>query len=162
MLRVLALALATVFLFCISACTQADKQTNVRTASTPATPANTVTPATTPSPTPSPASVKGTGPPNLKWTDAASGTNVTTIKVGETVTWTAVGNHKLARDPSTAENGCGELDASFDSTQIVQPVTRPFTKAGTFGYHCGVHGGTANCKNPGESKGMSAVIKVVP
>jgi hypothetical protein len=160
MLRALALVLTTVLMFGIFACTSADKQANVRTAD--GTPATTPTPPTTPSPAPSPASVKGTGPPNVKWTDSASGTNVTTIKVGGTVTWTAVGTHKLAHDPATADNGCDELDASFDSTPIVQPVSRTFNKAGTFGYHCGIHGGTPNCKNPADSKGMSAVIKVVP
>jgi plastocyanin len=99
---------------------------------------------------------------NFKWTDSVSGTNVTTIKVGGTVTFTAVGNHKLAHDTSSVGNGCGDLEATFDSTPITQPVTRTFTKVGTFGYHCGVHGGTPNCNNPSNSDGMAAVIKVVP
>ena len=164
MLRVLGLVLTTALLLGISSCTSptptnAPTATGSPTATT--TPSPTATsPPTTPSPgAPTTASVKGT---NFKWTDDASGNNVTTIKVGGTVTWTAVGNHRLERDASSAANGCDELDASFDSPRIAQPVTRTFTKAGTFGYHCGVHGGTANCKNPTASEGMSAVIKVVP
>jgi plastocyanin len=156
MLRVLGLLFATAFLLCNLSCASPDK----RQATAPAVATSTPTPVTTPSPTgPSTASVKGT---NFQWTDATSGSNVTTIKVGGTVTWTAVGNHKLARDASSPDNGCDELEPSFDSDRITQPISVTFTKAGTFGYHCGVHGGTANCKNPAESDGMSAVIKVVP
>jgi plastocyanin len=158
MLRVLGLLFTTALLLCNLSCTSPDN----RQAIAPAVATSTPTPATAPSPTgPTTASVIGT---NFEWTDQTSGsTKVTTIKVGGTVTWTAVGNHKLAREAKTLDNGCEELDPSFDtSVKITEPVPRTFTKVGTFGYHCGVHGGTANCKNPEESDGMSAVIKVVP
>lgn len=157
MLRVLGLLFTTAVLLCNLSCASPDNKQDTA----PAIATSTPTPVTTPSPTgPTTASVKGT---NFEWTDETSGSNVTTIKVGGTVTWTAVGNHKLARDAKSSDNGCDELEASFDTAdRITQPVPRTFTKAGTFGYHCGVHGGTANCKNPAESEGMAAVIKVVP
>ncbi|HEV8427962.1 MAG TPA: hypothetical protein VGQ41_08695 [Pyrinomonadaceae bacterium] len=174
MLRVLGLLVITALLLGISACSSGNQNngpTNA-TSSPTATAAATASPAATASATataapgsPSPggapttAAVKAT---NFKWTDSVSGTNVTTIKVGGTVTFTAVGNHKLAHDTSSVGNGCGDLEATFDSTPITQPVTRTFTKVGTFGYHCGVHGGTPNCNNPSNSDGMAAVIKVVP
>src|SRR5688500_1978046 len=108
MLRVLGLVLTTALLLGISSCTSG-RETNAPTATGSPTAATTPSPtATSPPTTPSPsapttASVKGT---NFKWTDEVGGTNVTTIKVGGTVTWTAVGNHRLERDPSSADNGC--------------------------------------------------------
>jgi hypothetical protein len=109
--------------------------------------------------------VKGS---NFKWQDGVSGTPVTTIKVGETVTWKiAGGTHRLERVAPSAENGCEELDASFDSDDLSsgQTVSRTFTKVGTFGYHCGIHGGNPNCKTPPGNTtppNMPGVIKVVP
>ena len=136
------------------------------TTPTPASPSPTVT-ATSPSPTPTStapatATVKGS---NFKWQDDASGTPVTTIKVGGTITWTVTGGtHKLERVAGTAANGCDQLDASFDSNNLTsgQSVTRTFTKVGTFGYHCGIHLGDPNCKTPPGSGAMPGVIKVVP
>ena len=166
MLRVLGLVLSMALFLCNTSCTSTGPNTNA-----PATPgispSPTATATATATPTASP-TVSGPGAPttasvkgsNFKWVDDASGTNVTTIKVGGTVTWTATGNHKLERVP--AANGCAELDASFDSDRITQPVTRTFTKVGTFGYHCGVHGGTPNCTNPTATQGMGGIIKVVP
>lgn len=173
MLRVIGLFITTALLFVISACTSGS-QTNgpanatsspTATATTTASPTATATATATapgspgPGGAPTTAAVKAT---NFKWTDSVSGTNVTTIKVGGTVTFTAVGNHKLAHDTSSVGNGCGDLEASFDSTPITQPITRTFSKVGTFGYHCGVHGGTPNCNSPADSDGMAGVIKVVP
>jgi hypothetical protein len=103
--------------------------------------------------------VKGS---NFKWVDDTSGTNVTTIKVGGTVTWTVTGNHTLERVAPSAANGCNELDASFDADDISQPVSRTFNKAGTFGYRCGVHGGVPNCNTPPGTGRMPGIIKVVP
>jgi plastocyanin len=174
MLRALGSLVTTALLLGISGCTtgsQTNSPTNANsspsatitaTASPTATASATTTVAPgSPSPggAPTTAAVKGT---NFKWTDSVSGTNVTTIKVGGTVTFTAQGNHKLAHDTSSVGNGCGDLEASFDSTPITQPITRTFNKVGTFGYHCGVHGGTPNCNSPSDSDGMAAVIKVVP
>jgi len=107
------------------------------------------------------ATVKGS---NFKWTDDVSGTPVTTIKVGGTVTWTITdGTHRLAKVASSPANGCQALDATFDSDDLDegQTVARTFTTTGTFGYKCGIHGGTPKCNTPPGS-GMSGVIKVVP
>lgn len=173
MVKVLRLALVTVLLLAYTSCTeQGPGQGNV--APTPATTTPTppitatatptpATPTTTPTPTaPTTAAVKGS---NFKWTDDVSGTPVTTIKVGGTVTWTIVnGTHKLEAGAPSPANGCDQQDASFDSQNLSagQSVSRTFTKAGTFGYLCGIHGGTPNCKNPPGSGTMPAVIKVVP
>lgn len=143
------------------------------TASTTPTVAATPTPtAASPSPSagspspgpaaPSTASVKGS---NFKWQDDASGTPVTTIKVGGTITWTVTGGtHQLERVAGNATNGCDQLDASFDSGNLTsgQTVTRTFNKVGTFGYRCGIHLGEPNCKTPPGTGAMPGVIKVVP
>ena len=170
MLRVFGLLLTTALLFGVSACTTGNQNNGPSNATssptaTGASPAPTVTATATAAPgSPSPsapttAAVKGT---NFVWTDSVSGKNVTTIKVGGTITFTAVGNHKLAHDTSSVGNGCGDLEASFDSPQITQPITRTFNKVGTFGYHCGVHGGKPNCNSPADSDDMAGVVKVVP
>lgn len=129
----------------------------------PASPSPVLSPTAPPSPTaPTTASVKGS---NFKWTDDASGTPVTTIKVGGSITWTITnGTHQLERVAGNATNGCDQLDASFDSGNLTsgQTVTRTFTKVGTFGYHCGIHLGNPNCKTPPGSGAMPGVIKVVP
>ena len=165
MLRVLGLALtAVLFVGCTTSTDQ--RQTNAASPTASATPTHT-SPVSTATPTPSgptTASVKTVG---LKWQDDASGTPVTTIKVGGKVTWTAAAGppHRLKRVASSQENGCDELEASFDTTGNLtpgQPVTRTFDKVGTFGYQCGVHGGTPNCKTPPGSGQMPGVIKVVP
>jgi len=106
--------------------------------------------------------VKGS---NFQWRDDVSGTPVTTIKVGGTITWTITGGtHQLERVAASAANGCDELEAAFDSGNLTsgQTVTRTFTKVGTFGYHCGIHLGDPNCKAPPGTGRMPGVIKVVP
>ena len=167
MLRVLVIVL-TIVLF--AGCTTSTNL-NQNNASSPATTA-TGTPASTPSvaaATPSPsapttANVKNVG---IKWQDEASGTPVTTIKVGGKVTWTVSAGppHSLKRVAGTAENGCNDLDATFDTPGNIAPgtpVTRTFDKVGVYGYHCGVHLGTPNCKTPPGTGAMPGVIKVVP
>jgi len=162
-MKALGLVLTMALLVGITSC---QPTTNQNTA-TPTPTAGTPTPAT-PSPTaavspsPSTASVKGS---NFKWQDDASGTPVTTIKVGGTVTWTITGGtHQLERVAASPANGCDELDASFDSSNLTtgQSVTRTFNKVGTFGYHCGIHQGNPNCKTPPGNGPMPGVIKVVP
>ena len=164
MLKVLGLALTTVLLLGFMSCTnQSQRNSNVAPTVPTATPFAKATP--TPTPTPATASVKGS---NFKWQDDVSGTPVTTIKVGGTVTWTiAGGTHRLERVAPSAANGCDELEASFDSDDLDkgQSVSRTFTKVGTFGYHCGIHGGNPNCKTPPGNTSptnMPGVIKVVP
>ena len=180
MLRGIGLGLMTTLLVCCAGCAEQGQQggngnlTTTTASTTPAsaTPAATTTPATSPSPatptgTPSPsapttATVKNVG---NKWQDEASGSPVTTIKVGGTVTWSITGGtHSLRRDAGSDANGCGNLEASFDSANLSsgQSVTRTFNTAGTFGYHCGIHLGTPNCKTPPGSGAMPGVIHVVP
>lgn len=164
MFRLLAFALTSiVFVGCTtSAPTNAPTSTTSATATPTSAPS---TPSATPSPSaPTTANVKNDG---IRWKDEASGTPVTTIKVGGTVTWTTTPGppHSLRRDAGTADNGCDNLDASFDTPGNISPgtpVTRTFDKVGTYGYHCGVHLGTPNCKTPPGSGAMPGVIKVVP
>jgi len=171
-MKALGLVLTIALLFAVTSCRPDTNQNGATPTPTAATSTPTVAPAsptvapTSPSPggpgAPATASVKGS---NFKWQDDASGTPVTTIKVGGTVTWTITGGkHKLERVAGTAANGCGQLDASFDSNDMTsgQSVTRTFTKVGTFGYHCGIHLGEPNCKTPPGSGPMPGVIKVVP
>lgn len=169
MLKALGLVLTIALLLAITSCqpsgtnsTNATPSPSVSTP-TPASPSPTVTASVSPSPAaPTTASVKGA---NFKWTDDASGTPVTTIKVGGSVTWTITGGtHQLERVAGNATNGCDNLDASFDSGNLTsgQTVTRTFTKVGTFGYHCGIHLGDPNCKTPPGTGSMPGVIKVVP
>ena len=169
MLKALGLVLTIALLLAITSCQPSGTNSNNATPSpsvstpTPASPSPTVTASVSPSPLePATASVKGA---NFKWTDDASGTPVTTIKVGGSVTWTITGGtHQLERVAGNATNGCDNLEASFDSGNLTsgQTVTRTFTKEGTFGYHCGIHLGDPNCKTPPGTGSMPGVIKVVP
>ncbi|HKU77799.1 MAG TPA: plastocyanin/azurin family copper-binding protein [Pyrinomonadaceae bacterium] len=157
--------LITALLVGITSCKPPETNQNTASPTVTATATPTPSPTAAVSPTstaPTTATVKGS---NLKWQDDASGTPVTTIKVGGTVTWTITGGtHQLERVAGSAANGCGELDASFDSNNMTsgQSVSRTFTKVGTFGYHCGIHQGTPNCTTPPGSGPMPGVIKVVP
>lgn len=166
MLKALGLVLTIALLLLMITSCQPSGNSNNATPSpsvstpTPASPSPTVTASVSPSP--ATGSVKGS---NFKWTDDASGTPVTTIKVGGSVTWTITGGtHRLERVAGTAANGCDNLEASFDSGNLTsgQTVTRTFTKVGTFGYHCGIHLGDPNCKTPPGTGAMPGVIKVVP
>ena len=166
MLKALGLVLTIALLLLMITSCQPSGNSNNATPSpsvstpTPASPSPTVTASVSPSP--ATGSVKGS---NFKWTDDASGTPVTTIKVGGSVTWTITGGtHRLERVAGTAANGCDNLEASFDSGNLTsgQTVTRTFTKVGTFGYHCGIHLGDPNCKTPPGTGAMPGVIKDVP
>lgn len=140
---------------------QNQRQSNVAAT----TEANATRPASTPSPTqtaPMTASIKNAG---NTWKDDVSSSPVTTIKVGGTVTWTITsGTHSIERVAPSTGNGCDELDDKFDSETLTsgKSVTRTFTKAGTFGYHCGIHMGDPDCKNPPGTGRMPGVVKVVP
>jgi len=176
-MKTLGLVLTTVLLLGVASCTTpgpspGNASPSPTAATTPTVAASPTVTAASPSPSaasPSPgstapatASVKGS---NFKWVDDASGTPVTTIKVGGTVTWTVTGGtHQLERVAGNATNGCDQLDASFDSGNMTsgQSVTRTFNKVGTFGYHCGIHLGEPNCKTPPGTGPMPGVIKVVP
>ena len=161
-MKTLGLVLTTALLVGISSCNpQGNQNTATPTPTASATP-TTAPPSPTAAVSPATATVKGS---NFKWQDDVSGTPVTTIKVGGTVTWTITGGtHQLERVAASAANGCDELEASFDSGNLTsgQTVTRTFTKVGTFGYHCGIHLGDPNCKAPPGTGRMPGVIKVVP
>lgn len=165
MLKVLGLIAITVLLLGSISCTQ---QTLKPSDATPAVATATATP-TTPKQTPTsagPVTAAVTGS-DFKWKDDVSGTPVTTIKVGGTIKWTiAAGSqdHRLEAVAPSPANGCEQLEPSFNSDDLGegQSVSRTFTKVGTFGYRCGIHGGTPNCKNPPGTGSMPGVIKVVP
>lgn len=159
MLKVLGVAM-TVLLLAFASCTQSSEKRSDNTPTVAVT-----TPAATPTPTPSAPTTATVVASNFKWTDQASGTAVTTIKVGGTVTWNRAPGHTLEKVAGNEENGCGDLDDPFDSSLAGQPVTRTFNKVGIFGYHCGIHGGIPNCKTPpGDTtpRNMPGIIKVVP
>src|ERR1700752_3157498 len=159
-MKAFGLVLTTVLLLGMTSGTGVSPQGNQGSA--PPTVSTTPSPTAAVSPSPATAAVKGS---NFKWQDDVSGTPVTTIKVGGTITWTITGGtHQLERVAPSAANGCEELEASFDSSNLTsgQSVSRTFTKAGTFGYHCGIHKGNPNCKAPPGSGPMPGVIKVVP
>ncbi len=92
------------------------------------------------------ASVSVTSSPSNSFVDATSGNSTSTINVGDTVEWSwASGFHDVQAD-----------DSSFDSGAPTSPpkmFSLTFNSAGTFGYHCTVHGG------PGGA-GMSGTITV--
>jgi plastocyanin len=76
-----------------------------------------------------------------------------TIAPGETVTWThqGIGTHSVTAD-----------DGSFDSSPSCPPTClangqtfrQTFSTAGTFRYHCRIHGGAGG-------EGMSGIVRVV-
>ena len=175
MLRVLGLAFTTVLLLANLSCSGGGTNTPTPSGSPAASPTASATASAALSPTVAPTSPSPTGPAapttatvkgsNFKWQDDASGTPVTTIKVGGTVTWTVTnGTHSLEAVAPSAANGCDALDSSFDSENLTsgKSVSRTFSKVGTFGYHCGIHGGNPNCKTPPGGPPMPGVIKVVP
>jgi plastocyanin len=179
MLKNCGLVLTAVLLFACLSCTpgpgngngnangNANVTPTVSTASPTIAPAS-PSPVVTASPSPTAATTASVKATNFNWTDDVSGTPITTIKVGGSITWTiSQGTHRLERVPGNATNGCDSLDASFNSGNLGsgQTVTRTFTKVGTFGYKCGIHQGVPNCKTPPGTTGdgtMPGVIKVVP
>jgi len=59
-------------------------------------------------------------------------TNINTIRVGDTVTWTWFGNlHSVTSDTALFDTGIHNIGFTFSFT---------FNNAGSFGYHCTVHG----------------------
>jgi plastocyanin len=169
-MQALRFVLTTVLLLGVTSCktdgpTQGNASPTPATTPTLASPSPTATVAISPSPTVTPPATATVKASNFKWQDDVSGTPVTTIKVGGTITWTITGGtHQLERVASSAANGCDELDASFDSNNLTsgQTVSRTFTKVGTFGYRCGIHLGEPNCNTPPGSGRMPGIIKVVP
>ena len=72
---------------------------------------------------------------------------VVTVKAGTTIEWDAdSGEHSVVAD-----------DNSFkaDSVNPKKPFSHAFTKAGTYPYHCAIHGDKGG-------KGMAGIVKVTP
>jgi plastocyanin len=109
---------------------------------TPTPPQPTPTaPAPTPTPTPSGAQMAtvSVGQGGLNFVDQSSGSNVTTIHVGDTVRWVwAAGFHSTTS--GSCSGGCRE-DGRWDSGEgSGKTFSRTFTQPGTFEYYCTVHG----------------------
>jgi len=99
-------------------------------------------PSPTPTPTPSAqarTAIVNVGQGGLRFVDQASGSNVTTIHVGDSVRWVWVGGSH-----STTSGGCSggcHPDGLWDSgTGSGKVFEMKFTQAGSFPYHCIPHG----------------------
>jgi plastocyanin len=120
----------------------------------PVTAAPTSTPTSPAAPTPTPTAPAGitanvtVGPGGAHtFSDVATGTNTTTIHVGDTVKWTwGSSDHS-----STADAG------AWDSTVMNSGsvFSFKFTSAGNFPYHCVIHGAAGGI-------GMSGTVVVNP
>ena len=78
------------------------------------------------------------GQGGLNFVDQTSGTNKTTIHVGDTVRWVwAAGFHSTSS--GTCSGGCRQ-DGLWDSGEgSGMTFSKTFTQAGTFPYYCTVH-----------------------
>lgn len=97
-------------------------------------PAVSTTPSATASTTPAASRTPAAAAATVRATDQRTFVPATvTIKVGQTVTWTNDGSipHSV-----TFDNGA-PFDESLDAGAT---VSRTFTTAGTFAYHCTIHG----------------------
>jgi plastocyanin len=104
--------------------------------------------APTPTPTPPPASsaTVNVGQGGNVFVDQASGTITTTISVGGTVHWVwSAATHTVTSDTGVFDTGIQSTPFSFDHT---------FNTAGSFPYHCTLHG------SPGS--GMHGTVTVNP
>jgi plastocyanin len=108
--------------------------------STAVVPTATATPPGAPTPTPTPpaatATVEVGADGEMRFRDQTSGTNQTTISVGSTVHWTWVDSfHSTTSDTGVWDSGQFGEGHAFD---------HQFNSAGTFPYHCTVHGQAMN------------------
>jgi len=144
MTRTLRLAAIPVFLLLVRlvACSKSNSSpTAPGVAMTPTVPAVGMTPtpppAATPTPPPAAAHNVTVGPGGSNsFRDSQSGGSTTTIRAGETVTWTwAAGLH------STTSGTCCTGDGTWNSgTKSSGSFSHTFPAAGTFPYFCTVHG----------------------
>lgn len=106
------------------------------------TPTPQATPRPTPTPTPAPqgqTAVVNVGQGGLNFIDQRSGSDTTTIHVGDTVRWVWVGGSHSTTSGSCS-GGC-RPDGLWDSgTGSGMTFERKFTQAGSFPYHCTPHG----------------------
>lgn len=125
---------------------------NTATHTPTATPTHTQTPTNTPTPTHTPTATATATPPvatdhTVDVDSNSFSPQVLTIKVGEKVTWRRQnGFHSVTADDVSFNQPAGSDWTTFSFT---------FTQAGTFPYHCTVHGG------PGGA-GMSGTVIVEP
>jgi plastocyanin len=102
-----------------------------------ATPTPMSTPPPGATPTPSAAHMVNVGPSgSMSFVDTQSGTNVTTIHAGQTVTWVWVsGTH------STTSGACCTANGTWDSGVMSGgSFSHTFGGTGSFPYFCTVHG----------------------
>lgn len=102
-----------------------------------ATPTPMFTPPPGATPTPIAAHMVNVGPSgSMSFVDTQSGTNVTTIRAGQTVTWVWVsGTH------STTSGSCCTASGMWDSGVMAGgSFSHTFASTGTFTYFCLVHG----------------------
>jgi plastocyanin len=110
----------------------------------PAPTATPTLPAPTPTPTRTPAPqgktvIVNVGQGGLNFVDQASGSDRTTIRVGDTVRWVWVGGSHSTTS-GTCSGGC-QANGLWDSgTGSGKTFERKFTQAGTFPYFCIPHG----------------------
>lgn len=89
------------------------------------------------------------------FTDEESGTPETTINIGDTVLW--------VNDSGSEHTIVSDNVAPFDTLNPslngdINPgekYSRTFNQAGTFGYHCDIHGG-----DPVKKEGMYGIVHV--
>jgi plastocyanin len=82
-----------------------------------------------------------------------------TIQAGDTVTWTNVGGtHNVASDTGAfrCANGCDGDGGNGAVSGSAWHATRQFNQAGTFGYHCDLHGA------PGSGMHGTVVVQDAP
>jgi plastocyanin len=112
-----------------------------------------------PTGTPLTATVRGTS--GCQWTDDTSHTSETTVKVGGTVTWIDAGG--CGPSHTVVSDNVATFDMLMPALNLAVPVppntvgvARTFATAGSFGYHCGIHGG-----DPSARSGMWGIVHVV-
>jgi plastocyanin len=113
-----------------------------KNSSAPTQPAVNVTPTrppgagATPTPPPAAAHMVSVGMGGNQFVDGQSGSNVTTISAGQTVTWNWV-----AGPHSTTSGNCCSPDGKWDSgVRSSGSFSQMFPSAGSFPYYCTVHG----------------------
>jgi len=82
-----------------------------------------------------------------------------TIQAGETVTWTNVGgSHNVVSDSGAfrCANGCDGAGGNGNLSNAAWHATVQFNTAGTFGYHCELHG------SPGSGMHGTVIVQAAP
>jgi plastocyanin len=95
--------------------------------------------------------------PGHQFFDGVSNTPETTIQIGDSVQWTApTQEHTIVSDNVNPFNSLvPPLDGDVDVG--TPPYVVQFSNAGTYGYHCSIHGG-----DPVTRTGMYGIIRVQP